>query len=75
MQTRTRSIQGAALLVSALALQALLGVPETMSPVGVAGVATLLLAITMIVKLASAPVRAPLPGASVDRPSGMGARS
>jgi hypothetical protein len=54
MHARNRSIQGAAILVFSLGLAALFAVPGTLSAVSYAAVATVLLLLTAIVKLAYA---------------------
>jgi hypothetical protein len=54
MHARNRSIQGAALLVFSLGLALLFAVPGTLSAVSYAAVATVLLALTVIVKEAYA---------------------
>ena len=52
MHTRSGSIQGVALLLACLSVAALFSVPGTIDQAGYAAVATVLLAFTVIVKVA-----------------------
>lgn len=52
MHTRSGSIQGVALLITCLSVAALFTGPNTIGQVGYAAVATVLLAFTVIVKVA-----------------------
>ena len=52
MHTRSGSIQGVALLLTCLSVAALFSVPGTIGQAGYAAVATVLLAFTVIVKVA-----------------------
>ena len=57
MHTHARSVKGGALLISSLGLLGLITEPGTMSPLSYAAVATVLLGLTLIVKMARSKAR------------------
>ena len=57
MHTHARFVKGGALLISSLALLALITEPGTMSPLSYAAVATVLLGLTLIVQMARSKTR------------------
>jgi len=72
MHTHARFVKGGALLISSLGLLALITEPGTMSPLSYAAVATVLLGLTLIVKMARSKTRGTRTLAQLVSASGVG---